>query len=105
MLVPGLKRNLFSSSAAAQESVKAIIENNSSSLDLGVFSVQLTRLDKLDDLVLTIAKKSERTESALCTISGGPLDEESVLTALVPKEPVALSVRSINVDPRVVEIH
>ena len=35
VLVPGLKSNLFSSSAAAKKGVKAIIEENGSFLDLG----------------------------------------------------------------------
>ena len=56
VLVPGLKRELFSGSAAAQKSVKTIVEKNGSSLDLGVFSVQLTRLDNMDHLDLTIVK-------------------------------------------------
>ena len=42
ILVPGLKRNLFSTSAAAQKGVNTIMENSGSSLDLGAFSVQLT---------------------------------------------------------------
>ena len=47
VLVPGLKRNIFSSSAAVKKGVKAIIEQKGSSLDLGVCSVQLTRLDSM----------------------------------------------------------
>ena len=41
-----------------------------SSLDLGPFSVQLTRFDSMDHLDLTIAKESGRAESALWAISG-----------------------------------
>ena len=39
VLVPGLKWNLFSSFAAAQKGLKTSVEKNSSSLDLGPFSV------------------------------------------------------------------
>ena len=39
VLVPGLKGNLFLSSAAAQKCGKTIIENNGLSLGLGPFSV------------------------------------------------------------------
>ena len=47
--------------AAAKKGVKTIIEQKGSSLDLGVSSVQLTRLDSLEYLDLTIAKESRRT--------------------------------------------
>ena len=70
VLVPGLKINLFSSLAAANKGVKAIIEQKGSYLDLGAFSVQLTRLNIMAYLDLTAAKESGRTESALCAISG-----------------------------------
>ena len=70
VLVLGLKRNLYSSLAAAQKGVKAIIENNGSSLDLEPFSAQLTRLDDMDHLDLTIAEERRRIEFAFCTISG-----------------------------------
>ena len=66
VLEPGLKRNLSSISAVAQKGVKISIEKNGSSLDLGVFSIQLTRLDNMDHLDLRTAKESRRTESALC---------------------------------------
>ena len=61
VLVPGLKRNLFSSLAAAKQGVKTIIEKNDSSLDLGAFSVQLIQLDSMDSLNPTITKASRRT--------------------------------------------
>ena len=62
VLVPRLKRNLLSSSAAAKKGVKTIIEQKGSSLDLGAFSVQLTRLDSsMKYLYLTIAEESKRT--------------------------------------------
>ena len=70
VLVRGFKRNLFFSSTAAKKGVQITIEMNGSSLDLGVFGVQLTRLDSMGYLDLTIAKESRRTESALCVISG-----------------------------------
>ena len=65
VLMTGLKRNLFSSSAAAKKGVRTIIEQKGSSLDLGAFSVQLTRSDDMKYLDLTIAKESRRTGSAL----------------------------------------
>ena len=100
VLVPSLKKSLFSSSAAAKKSVKTVIAKTGSSLDLGPFRVQLTRLDDMDHLDLTKAKESRGTESALCAIPGKPFDKESVLTALVPNKSVALLV---NIDQRVVE--
>ena len=103
VLVPGFKRNIFSTSAAAQNGVKTIIEKNGSSLDVGTFSIQLTRLDSVDHLDLKIAKESRRTETALCAISGEKLGKESVLTALVPKKPVAQSLGSTNINQRVLE--
>ena len=51
----------------------------------------------MDYLDLTI-KKKKRTESASCAISGKPFGKEAVLTVLVPKKHLALSVGSINVD-------
>ena len=39
VLVPGLKRNILSSSASVKKSVKTSIEQNGSSLDLRAFSV------------------------------------------------------------------
>ena len=103
VLVSRLKRNLFSSLTAAQKSVKAVIEKNRSSLGLGPFSVQLTRLDDMDHRDLTIVKQSRKTESSLCTISMKTFRKKSVLKALVPKKSVALSVSSIDIDQRVVE--
>ena len=55
-IVPGLKKSIFSSSATAKKGVKTIIEQKGSSLDLGAFSVQLTRLDSMEYLDLTTAK-------------------------------------------------
>ena len=57
--------------AAAKKGVETIIEQKGSSLDLGVSSVQLTRLDSLEYLDLTIAKEvEEHNISALNAISG-----------------------------------
>ena len=42
--VPGLKRNIFSSLAAAKKDVKSIIEKNGSSLNLGPFNVRLIHI-------------------------------------------------------------
>ena len=61
VLVPRLKRNPFSSSAAAKKDVKTINEQKGLSLDLGAFSVQLTRLDSMEYLDLTTSKESRRT--------------------------------------------
>ena len=103
VLVPGLKRDMFSSLAGAKKSVNTIIENNGSYHDLGPFIVQLTRLDSMDHLDLTIVKESKIIRSAFCAISGDTFGKESVLTALVPKKSVAPSVGSINVDQRVIK--
>ena len=61
VLVPGLKLNLYSSSVTAKKGVKTVIEQKGSSLDLGAFSVQLTRLNSMEYLDPTIAKESRRT--------------------------------------------
>ena len=79
MQVPGLKMNLSSTSAGAQNCFKAVIATNGSSLDLGPFSVELTRFDYMDPRVLTIAKKIIKTKSGLCAISGKMFGNESVL--------------------------
>ena len=76
--MPGLKIYLFSSSAAAKKGVRTTIEQKGSSLDLGAFGVQLSRLDSMEYVDLTSVK--ERTESALCAISGKTFRKESVLT-------------------------
>ena len=47
VLVRGLKRHIFSSLAAAQKGIKTVIEQKSSFLDFGAFSIQLTRLDSM----------------------------------------------------------
>ena len=75
-----------------------IIEKCGSSLGLGIFSIQLTPLDTMEYLDLTIVKERRRTESALCAISGETFGKESMITTLVPKKPVSLSVGRINID-------
>ena len=52
---------------------------------------------------LTIATESRRTEYVPCAISGKMFGNESILTTLTQKKPVALSVGSIDVDQRVLE--
>ena len=69
-LVLGLGITLFSTALAGQKGVKTIFTKAEFILDLGLLSVQLTRLDSLNYLDLAIAQKSTRTESACCTISG-----------------------------------
>ena len=64
VLVPGLKRNLFSGLIAGRKRVKAVIENSGSFRDLGPLRFQLIRLYNMDPLYMTIAKQ-RRTESAL----------------------------------------
>ena len=101
VLVPCLKRNIFSNLAAAQKGDKTVVEKNGSYLDLGLF-IQLTRSNNMDHLDLMMAKIS-RTKSAPSANSGKPFGKESGLANLVPKKPVAMSVGSINIDQRVVE--
>ena len=52
----------------------------------------------MDHLDLTVAKECRRTGFAFCAISGKTFGKESILTALVLKKPVALSVDSIIID-------
>ena len=91
VLVPGLGRNLFSTAMAAQKGVKTTITKAGSIVDLGLFSIQLSRSDNLDHLDLAISKGSKRTESACCAISGKSFGKETVLTASVPQTYIALS--------------
>ena len=51
-----LGRNLFFTALAAQKGVKTIFTKAGSIVDLGIFSIQLTRSDNLDHLDLAIAK-------------------------------------------------
>ena len=65
-------------------------------VDLGLFSIQLTKWDNLDHLDLAIAKESKQTESACCAISGKTFGKETILTASVPQKPQALPAESID---------
>ena len=58
VLVAGLERILFPSSAAAKNGVKTVIEQKGSFLHLGASSIQWTRLNSIEYLDLTIAKDS-----------------------------------------------
>ena len=104
VLVPGLGRNLFSTAMAAQKGVKTTITKAGSIVDLGLFSLQLSRSDNLDHLDLAISKESERTEPACCAILGKSFGKETVLTASVPQKYIALSsavtVSSMDIDQR-----
>ena len=86
VLVPGLGRIFFSTAMAAQKGVKTVITKAGSIVDLGLFSIQLTRSDNLDYLNLAISKESKRTESASCAISGKSFCKETALTASVPQK-------------------
>ena len=104
VLVPGLGRNLFSTAMAAQKGGKTTITKAVSIVDLGLFSIQLSRSDNLDHLDLAISKESERTEPACCAISGKSFCKETVSTASVPQKYIALAsavtVSSMNIDQR-----
>ena len=70
-------------------------------VDLGLFSIHLTRSDNLDHLDLAISKESKRTESACCAVLGKAFGKEAVLTASVPQKPlVLLSAVCMNIDQR-----
>ena len=92
VLVPGLGRNIFSTAMAAQKGVKTVFTKAGSIVDLGLFSIQLTRSINLDNLKLAISKESKRTESACGAISGKSFSKEII----VPKKTVALPVECIN---------
>ena len=83
--------------AAAQKGVATDIKNNGLSLDLEPFSVQLTRLDNMDHLILTIAKELKKS-LPFVRFRGKPFGKESVLTTLVSKKFVAMLVDSISTD-------
>ena len=50
-----------------------------------------------------IAKKSRRTESALCATLEKTFDKGTVLTPVMPKKTIAPSAASINIDQRAFE--
>ena len=81
-------------------SKQLLLRKAGSIVDLGLFSIQLTRSDNLDHLDLAISKESKRTESARCAISGKSFGKETVLTtSVVPQKYVALSSAiSMNID-------
>ena len=54
VLVPGLRRNLFSTALAGQKGVKSIFTTAGSIVGLGIFSIQLNKSDNMDHLDLTI---------------------------------------------------
>ena len=96
VLVPDLLRNLILIAMTAQKGVETVFTKAGSIVDLGLFSVQLTRSDNLDHLDLAISKESKRTESACCAISGKLFSKEIMLTASVPQKPVPPPTESIN---------
>ena len=98
-----MKRDLFSSLAAAQKGFKTVIEKNGSFLDLGPLSVQLIRFDNIDHLDRTIVKESRKTEPAFCAVSGKTFGKESVLTCSAPKKSTTVSIGSTNIDQRILE--
>ena len=77
VLVPGLKRNLFSYCVAvADKGVESITFKQGSFLDLGTFSVLLTRSENRNHLHVNITTESKRTETALKALSGQVLGDE-----------------------------
>ena len=68
--MPGLGKNLSSTALASQKGVQTICSKAGSTVDLGLFSIQLTRSDNLDHFDLAISKESKRTESVYCAILG-----------------------------------
>ena len=102
LFMPGLGRNPLSIALAAQKGAKTIFPKAGSIADLGLFSIQLTRLDNLDHLELAISKESKPTVSACCAISGKAFGEKTVLTASAPQKPIAPSSSAVcmNTDKR-----
>ena len=56
VFVPGLGRKLFSTALAAQKCIKIIFTKAGSIVDVGSFSIQLTRSDNWDRLDLATEK-------------------------------------------------
>ena len=81
---------------AAPKGVKTEFPKTGSIVDLGLFSIQLTRLDNLDHLDLANSKESKRRESTCCAVSGKSFSKEIMLTASVPQNPVAQPAESTN---------
>ena len=66
----GSEVNRFSIVPTTQNGVKTVITTGGSFLDLGLFSVQLSRYDNVDHLNLANVKESLTTESELSAVSG-----------------------------------
>ena len=67
-------------------------------LDLGSFTMKLTRSNNLGHLDVAIAKQNKPPELACCAISRRIFCYENVLTASVPHKSIALSAVSMNID-------
>ena len=63
VLVPGLGRIFFSTAMAAQKGVKTVITKAGSIVDLGLFSIQLTRSDNLDFILSWLFQKKVNGQS------------------------------------------
>ena len=100
VLVPGLGGNYFLQFWQLKKALKIFSLRQGSIVDLGSFSIHLTRSDNLDNVDLAVAKKSKRTESACWAISGKVFGNQTVLTASAPQKPIALSAVSMNIDQR-----
>ena len=63
VLVPGLGRIFFSTAMAAQKGVKTVITKAGSIVDLGLFSIQLTRSDNLGFILTWLFQKKVNGQS------------------------------------------
>ena len=90
--------DFFFSIEAAQKGVKTVTTRGGSILDLGSFTMKLTRSNNLGHLDVAIAKQNKPPELTCCAISGRIFCYENVLTASVPHKSIALSAVSINID-------
>ena len=98
-----MKGVFFSSIEAAQKGVKTVATKGGYILDLGSFSMKLTRSNNLGHLDVAITKQNKRPESACCAISGRTLCYENVLMASVSHKSIELSAVSMNIDQRALE--
>ena len=79
-LVPGINKHLFSSCTAAQPGVRTVICKEGSYLDLGIFTIPLSKFNNnMDYIDLAISGKSMGSSTACCAISGTQFKNEAAL--------------------------
>ena len=77
--MPGLYKHSFSSCAAVQAGVKTVICKEGSYLDMGMFTIPLSKFNNMDYIDLAISGNSMGSSTACCAISGTQFANEVAL--------------------------